>query len=283
MNQSILSISHLNVFPKNNSSKLLVNDVSFDIKKGSIMGIVGESGSGKSLSMRSLMHILPENLDWHFSTFEFNGIPVKNTDILPISMIFQDPMTSLNPLRTVGFHLLEIIDRYQKNNKNGRETAIKMLEKVGINNPDLRMQQYPFELSGGMRQRIMIAMALLSEPKVLIADEPTTALDVTIQMQILSLILSLQKELNLTIVIVSHDFGVIAGMCDSVTVMYQGQIVEQGFVNEVFENPQHDYTKRLLALAAFDVNNAPEAPKHKQSQLVKIGDTHFVRKEIEHG
>jgi oligopeptide transport system ATP-binding protein len=165
-------------------------------------------------------------------------------------MIFQDPMTSLNPLRTIGYHLIEVIRRSQKvSKKAAQEIAVKELEKVGIPFPAQRMKQYPHELSGGMRQRVMIAMALLAQPKLLIADEPTTALDVTIQAQILALIKNLQRENQLSVVLVTHDFGVVAGMCDFIKVMYQGRVVEEGTTEEIFYQPEHPYTKQLLQAA----------------------------------
>ena len=169
---------------------------------------------------------------------------------LPIAMIFQDPMTSLNPLRTIGYHLIEVIRRSQNvSKKAAQEIAVKELEKVGIPFPAQRMKQYPHELSGGMRQRVMIAMALLAQPKLLIADEPTTALDVTIQAQILALIKNLQRENQLSVVLVTHDFGVVAGMCDFIKVMYQGRVVEEGTTEEIFYQPAHPYTKQLLQAA----------------------------------
>ena len=162
----------------------------------------------------------------------------------------QDPMTSLNPLRMIGYHLIEVIRRSQNvSKKAAQEIAVKELEKVGIPFPAQRMKQYPHELSGGMRQRVMIAMALLAQPKLLIADEPTTALDVTIQAQILALIKNLQRENQLSVVLVTHDFGVVAGMCDFIKVMYQGRVVEEGTTEEIFYQPAHPYTKQLLQAA----------------------------------
>lgn len=276
-NQIILDIQNLVISTPDN--KMLVNDVSLKIPTGKVVGIVGESGSGKSLTMKSLMGILPENLTVSRKEALFEGKAIQAQDILPISMIFQDPMTSLNPLRTIGYHLLEVIQRYQQLDKvKAQQEAIEMLEKVGISQPELRMNQFPFELSGGMRQRIMIAMALLAKPKVLIADEPTTALDVTIQQQILSLIFKLQQEMALTVIIVSHDFGVIAGMCDEVVVMNGGKIVEQGSVQDIFYDARHVYTKKLLTLAQFDMHLANEKIS-LDGELVSISPTHKVRME----
>lgn len=276
-NQIILDIQNLVISTPDN--KMLVNDVSLKIPTGKVVGIVGESGSGKSLTMKSLMGILPENLTVSRKEALFEGKAIQAQDILPISMIFQDPMTSLNPLRTIGYHLLEVIQRYQQLDKvKAQQEAVEMLEKVGISQPELRMNQFPFELSGGMRQRIMIAMALLAKPKVLIADEPTTALDVTIQQQILSLIFKLQQEMALTVIIVSHDFGVIAGMCDEVVVMNGGKIVEQGSVQDIFYDARHVYTKKLLTLAQFDMHLANEKIS-LDGELVSISPTHKVRME----
>ena len=202
-------------------------------------------------------------------------------------MIFQNPMTSLDPVRTIGFHLIEVIERFQnKSKEEANKLAIEQLEKVGILNAPLRMEQYPHELSGGMRQRILIAMALLANPKLLVADEPTTALDVTVQAQILSLIKKLQKETELSVALVSHDFGVIAGMCDYVYIMYRGRVVEKGNVEEIFSNAQHPYTKQLLAAAKLENTNNElltvdykEDDKHYTWQ--KLSDTHEYLKEVE--
>ncbi|MFZ2669342.1 MAG: ABC transporter ATP-binding protein, partial [Streptococcus suis] len=219
MSKHLVEISNLTIInQKSKEQTILVKGINLSIPKGKIVGIVGESGSGKSLTMKSLMGILPKGLEASYDRFEMDGKQVRNPKVLPLSMIFQDPMTSLNPLRTVGFHLREVLRRFQpKLTKEEREVAIlEMLDKVGISNPELRLKQFPFEFSGGMRQRIMIAMALLTKPDMLIADEPTTALDVTIQAQILALLKELQEQLGLTVVIVSHDFSVIAGICDQV-------------------------------------------------------------------
>ena len=258
----------------------LVTDVSLEIPKGKIVGIVGESGSGKSLTMKSILGILPENLGNSYSSFQYKGQVVDLGQSLPIAMIFQDPMTSLNPLRTIGFHLEEVLARFQPGlAKDEREqTILSMLYRVGIANPEERLHQFPFEFSGGMRQRIMIA-----KPEVLIADEPTTALDVTIQAQILALLKELQESLDLTVVIVSHDFGVIAGLCDSVVVMRQGQVVEQGTFEDIFYRTLHFYTQSLLQAAQLDVSVDSEAEEPGQTELVAVSETHFVRRELTHG
>lgn len=281
MSEEFLKIDRVNIYDQANPDKCLVKDVSLSVQKGSVTGIVGESGSGKSLTMKSLMGILPENLEVTYDQLVFDGQTIDNPKKLPFSMIFQDPMTSLNPLRTIGFHLLEVIQKFDTlTDEKAKQKAIEMLTKVGITHPETRLSQYPFELSGGMRQRVMIAMALLANPKVLIADEPTTALDVTIQLQILALLHQLKEEMDLTIIIVSHDFGVIASLCDSVVVMNHGQVVEQGTIADVFHNAQHPYTKRLMALANFEENIPEYKVSHQQTILKALSQTHMVRVEV---
>ena len=239
----------------------LLQQIDLTIPRGQVVGVVGESGSGKSLTMKSLLGILPDNITASFERFEFAGQPVADLRQLPIAMIFQDPMTSLNPLRTIGYHLVEVIRRQQKmSRKAARALAQATLEQVGIPLAATRLKQYPHELSGGMRQRVMIAMALLAQPQLLIADEPTTALDVTIQAQILSLIKQLQQAQDLSVILVTHDFGVVAGMCDFVKVMYQGRVVEEGTVNEIFETPTHPYTQQLLQAAQLGETPAVSLP-----------------------
>lgn len=251
MTEPLLTVKNLNVFfHRKQGDQQLLKEIDLVIPKGQVVGIVGESGSGKSMTMKSVMGILPENISDSFDSFVFEGQSVVDRSKLPLAMIFQDPMTSLNPLRTIGYHLIEVIRRHQKMSKKAAQTiAIAELNKVGIPLPEQRMKQYPHELSGGMRQRVMIAMALLAQPKLLIADEPTTALDVTIQAQILALIKQLQRAENLSVVLVTHDFGVVAGMCDFIKVMYQGRVVEEGTTEEIFYQPQHLYTKQLLEAA----------------------------------
>ena len=277
----------VNYKPNKEVDKELIHGIDINFKKGHITGVVGESGSGKSILMRSIMSILPNNIFDKNDKFFFDGKEVKKDEKLPISMIFQNPMTSLDPVRTIGFHLIEVIERFQnKSKEDAKKLAIEQLEKVGILNAPLRMEQYPHELSGGMRQRILIAMALLANPKLLVADEPTTALDVTVQAQILSLIKKLQKETELSVALVSHDFGVIAGMCDYVYIMYRGRVVEKGNVEEIFSNAQHPYTKQLLAAARLENTNKDlltvdykEDDKHYTWQ--KLSDTHEYLKEVE--
>lgn len=279
-----IHLENLNIlYRKGKQVQTLVSDVSLSVPKGKILGIVGESGSGKSLTVKSLMGIQPKAVEASYDRLEFEGHPVSEFEHLPMAMIFQDPMTSLNPLRKIGYHLEEIIQRFSPSlSKEERQAKmLDMLSKVGISNPEQRLKQYPFEFSGGMRQRILIAMALLAEPRVLIADEPTTALDVTIQAQILALIKNLQESLDLTVIIVSHDFGVIAGLCDQVKVMRSGQVVEEGTVEDIFGNPQHPYTKELLQAARLDVHAKPleKARDYPNGPFVAISDTHFVRGE----
>ena len=232
-----------------------VNGVSFYLDHGKVLGIVGESGSGKSVTAYSIMQILEKTGKIVGGSVKFNGQELvgagekvmKTIRGNKISIIFQDPMTSLNPTYTIGRQLMEAIMLHTpRNKKEAKERAIEMLRLVNINEPEKRMNQYPFEFSGGMRQRIMIAMALACEPDILIADEPTTALDVTIQAQILELMQSLQKELGLAIIMITHDLGVVAQMCDEVIVMYAGSICEQGTADEIFYNPKHEYTKGLM-------------------------------------
>ena len=254
--QYLLSVQDLHTTFRTDSGEVqAVNGVSFNLNPGEILGIVGESGSGKSVTAYSVMQILADN-----GNIKSGHILYKGEDLTTwsekqmshfrgkcCSIVFQDPMTSLNPVFTIGNQLGEAIRLHT--NRKGKEVqqrAIEMLELVGINEPEKRIKQYPFELSGGMRQRVMIAMALACEPDILIADEPTTALDVTIQAQILELMQDLQKRLGMAVILVTHDLGVIADMCDNIIVMYGGRICERGTAREIFYNPKHEYTKGLL-------------------------------------
>lgn len=226
----------------------VLDDVNLTVDTKEIVGIVGESGSGKTMLLRCVMDLLPRSAVRTWDACRLAGVDLttRHPRRLPASMVFQDPMTSLNPVRRIGFHLLEIIARWQRLRGSAAKTlAIDSLERVGIPEPRRRLRQYPHELSGGMRQRVMIAMALLARPQVLFADEPTTALDVTVQAQILDLLSDLRRD-GLTIVLVTHDLGVVAGLCDRVVVMHGGTVVEQAPVDDLFSSPQHPYTRRLL-------------------------------------
>lgn len=252
----LLSVQDLHTSFKTDSGIVqAVNGVSYNLNPGEILGIVGESGSGKSVSAYSIMSILSEN-----GYVDSGKILYKGEDITKwsesklrefrgkcVSIIFQDPMTSLNPVFTIGSQIGEAVKLHtNKRGKEVKERVLEMLELVGINEPERRYKQYPFEISGGMRQRVMIAMALACEPDILIADEPTTALDVTIQAQILEQIQEIQKKMGMAVILVTHDLGVIADMCDNIVVMYGGRICERGTADEIFYNPKHEYTKGLL-------------------------------------
>jgi len=241
-----------------------VNGVSFNLDKGKVLGIVGESGSGKSVTAYSIMQILAGTGKIVGGSIKLEGQELvgsgekvmKTVRGNKISIIFQDPMTSLNPTYTIGKQLMEAIMLHTNRNKEqARDRAVEMLRLVNVSEPERRMKQYPHELSGGMRQRVMIGMALACEPDILIADEPTTALDVTIQAQILDLMKSLQKELGMAIIMITHDLGVVAQLCDEVIVMYAGSICEQGTADEIFYNPCHEYTKGLIRSIPTSDNN----------------------------
>ncbi|MBS0563793.1 MAG: ABC transporter ATP-binding protein [Proteobacteria bacterium] len=233
-----------------------VNEVTFDIHAGELVGVVGESGSGKSVTMMSLLGLLPSPpADVQSGSVLFDGqdllkCPAEHLrDVRGggIGFIFQDPMTSLNPVFTVGYQIMEPLRRHKGMDKaRARQRAKELLDLVGIPDAGNRLRDYPHQFSGGMRQRVMIAIALACDPKVLIADEPTTALDVTIQAQIIELVRDLRRKLGMAIVWITHDLGVIAGIADRILVMYGGQIVEQGPVAHVFARPQHPYTRALL-------------------------------------
>ena len=246
MSEKILEIKdeRLSFFTPAGEVKAL-NGVSFSMNQGDVLGIVGESGSGKSVTAYSIMGL---------TAYRGNEV----------SIIFQDPMTSLNPVYTIGNQIVEVILLHTKKTKQEAWARAKeLLELVGINEPDRRLKQYPHELSGGMRQRVMIAIALACEPKLLIADEPTTALDVTIQAQILELMNDLRHKLGMSIIMITHDLGVVAQMCEKIAVMYAGHIVEYGTTDEIFYNPQHEYTKGLI-------NSIPKLNAEEKERLVPI-------------
>jgi oligopeptide/dipeptide ABC transporter ATP-binding protein len=254
----VLSVRHLTTSFRTDSGLVTaVDDVSFDIAPGETLGIVGESGCGKTVTSKSIMRLLPEHVTVYGKESEvvFGGTNLVRASERTmrkvrgdkIAMIFQEPMTSLNPVFTIGWQLDEAL-RYHTALSRGerRERAIEMLRLVEIPNPERRIGEYPHQLSGGMRQRAMIAMALCCEPDVLIADEPTTALDVTIQAQILDLMNGLKEKLSTAIMLITHDLGVVAQVCDRVMVMYAGRAIELGSVGDIFHRPQHPYTKALL-------------------------------------
>jgi len=256
MNKPLIKVENLHTsFFTESGEKKAVNGVSFELDHGEILGIVGESGSGKSVTAYSIMQILASTGKIVEGSIYYKGEDItkwKEKQLRDFrgkccSIIFQDPMTSLNPVFTIGNQLMEAITLHtDKKGKVAKARAAELLELVGINEPERRLKQYPYELSGGMRQRVMISMALACEPDILIADEPTTALDVTIQAQILELIQKLQKEMGMAVILVTHDLGVIAQLCDNIIVMYGGRICERGTAHEIFYNPKHEYTKGLL-------------------------------------
>lgn len=252
----LLEVNNLRTTFYNRGNKIeAVRGISFQVAKSEILGVVGESGSGKSMAMKSILGIVPRNAKIDEGEIFFEG-----KDLLKVSkgerssikgkelaMIFQDPMTALNPVKTIGSHMVEVIIRHKKMNKvDAKKIAIQMLKEVGIPMPEKRLEEYPYQFSGGMRQRVLIAMALSCGPKLLIADEPTSALDVTIEAQILELIRNLQKKENMSVILITHDLGVVASLCSRIIVMYAGMIMEEGTTREIFYTPKHPYTKALL-------------------------------------
>lgn len=274
--EKLLEVNDLEIaFDTHNGSVHAIRGVSFELYEGETLAIVGESGSGKSVTTKALMGILAKNGKVLKGEAKYKGkdiLSMNKKEIVSLrgkemAMIFQDPMTSLNPTMTIGFQIREaVIEHNDVTSKQAKARAIELLDLVGINNPKARYKQYPHQLSGGMRQRVVIAIALACNPKVLIADEPTTALDVTIQAQILELIKELQKKIQLAIIFITHDLGVVANIADRVAVMYAGKIVEKGTADEIFFNPVHPYTWGLLAsvpdMSATDVElySIPGAP-----------------------
>ncbi|MGM7679291.1 ABC transporter ATP-binding protein [Microbacterium sp. A94] len=249
---TLLHIQNLTIdLPAADGVFRVLEDQTLDVPAGGILGIVGESGSGKTMLLRAIMDILPEGALRTWSRIEFDGADVTaryDHARLPISMVFQDPLTSFNPLVRIGAHLVEVARRRQGvARRQARGLAIEALTAARIPDPERVFSRYPHELSGGLRQRAMIAMALLARPRLLLLDEPTTALDATVQAEILALIRQLQAERGLTVVIVTHDLGVVAALCDTVAVMKDGRIVEHAGVDELFRTPEHPYTQSLLA------------------------------------
>ncbi len=259
--ENILAVNHLTTqFLSKGISIKAVDDLSFDLTKGETLGIVGESGSGKSVTALSIMRLILQPPGKIAGGEIFYQQHDKNIDLLKLSekemrtyrgkeiaMIFQEPMTSLNPVLTCGFQVAEAIVLHKKvSNKEAKQQTLKLFEKVQLPNTDQIFDAYPHQLSGGQKQRVMIAMAISCDPEILIADEPTTALDVTIQQEILKLLKSLQQETGMSIIFITHDLGVIAEVADRVIVMYKGKKVEEATVAEIFKTPQHPYTKGLL-------------------------------------
>ncbi|PSL36195.1 peptide/nickel transport system ATP-binding protein [Planomicrobium soli] len=267
MDIKLLEVVNLKVGVNQDNKEIpIVNGISFHLNKGETLGIVGESGCGKSMTSLALMGLLPPGVDWqsgdiiledmHFKNFknkDWRSVRGKK-----ISMIFQEPMSSLNPVYTVADQIMEIVLNHENVSKRqARVRALEMLKLVGIPRPEQVLDEYPHQLSGGMRQRIMIAIALACNPEILIADEPTTALDVTIQAQILELMKEIQEKLHMSIVLITHDLGVVAEMCDRVMVMYAGEIVEKAKVVDLFDSPKHPYTQGLLE-SLPDINKQME-------------------------
>jgi len=270
---SLLEVDNLHTsFYSDDGVVKAVRGVSFKVDKGESLGIVGESGCGKSVAMLSVMRLLPASARLNADSIKFDGrdllkkTPKQMREIQgrDIGMIFQDPMTSLNPLFTIGNQIMEPLKIHQKlTGAAARAKSIEMLETVGIPSPEARLKQYPYEFSGGMRQRVMIAIALSCNPKLLIADEPTTALDVTIQAQILELMSSLKEKFGAAIILITHDLGVIVNMCSRVQVMYGGLIVEEAATEELFYQPKHPYTRGLI-------NSLPKRDNKSKTKLVPI-------------
>ncbi|MDP3447918.1 MAG: ABC transporter ATP-binding protein [Eubacteriales bacterium] len=277
MNGKLLEVKNLQVsFFTSVGEVKAVNGIDYSLGYNEVMGIVGESGSGKSVEAYAIMGLLQSPGRVVGGNVLFQGEDILNYDAKQmtdlrgnkISMIFQNPMTCLNPVYTIGNQLSEALTCHNKDisKADAKARAIEMLEFVGINNADKRFAQYPHEFSGGMRQRAMIAMALICDPKLLIADEPTTALDVTIQAQIIELMKDIQKKTDMSIVFITHNLGVVAEICDKVTVMYAGHVMEQGAVNDIFYNPQHPYTRGLL-------RSMPRLDSESHARMIPIEGT----------
>ena len=276
MSEYLVDIQHerLSFFTPAGEVKAL-NDVSIHLNDGEVLGIVGESGSGKSVTAYSLLGLTASPGKLVGGTIDFNGHRINDLSEKEfrkirgneVSIIFQDPMTSLNPVYTIGNQIMEVILLHtDKNKEQARARAKELLELVGINEPEKRLKQYPHELSGGMRQRVMIAMALACNPKILIADEPTTALDVTIQAQIMDLMRELKEKMNTAIILVTHDLGVVANFADRIQVMYAGQVVERGTAREIFYDSKHPYTWALLS-------SVPKLAKESKQELYALKGT----------
>lgn len=271
---NLLTIENLKVdFRQGSKVARAVRGVSVSVREGEVLGIVGESGSGKSVTMKAVMGLLPRGAEVSADALSLHGVDLAGMDEASLrqvrgritAMIFQDPMTSLNPLLRVERHLTDVLRR-SSSGRNLRNQALELMRRVGIPSPEERITQYPHELSGGMRQRVLIAMALACKPRLLIADEPTTALDVTIQAQILDLIKSLQALEKMAVILITHDLGVVARMCDRVAVMYAGLIMEESPIDDLFESPLHPYTNALMhALPAVTA----ERQEHRRLSNIK--------------
>lgn len=270
MNLPLIQIENLRI-ETTQGSRALVNDISFEINPGEALGVVGESGSGKTLTALSILGLLPRGVIAQSGEIKYLGKDLLQASLEyrrsirgnEISMIYQDPMTALNPVMKLGKQLLEVLEAHDLLNANAEQRTLNALKEVGIPEPDRALRSYPHEFSGGMRQRVMIAMALILSPKLLIADEPTTALDVTIQQQILALVLEQRRKSGMSMLWITHDLGVVANLVDRVVVMYAGQIVEVGSVSQIFTNPQHPYTAGLLA-------SLPKPADNKRERLFAI-------------
>ena len=299
----LLEIENLQVeIPYGKMKVYPVSGVSFSLEEGEVLGIIGESGSGKSMAMKAIMGLLPEKAKASARKLSFQDLDLRNLtekEYLPLrgsrmAMIFQDPMTALNPLIPIGEQLREIFERQRKKGrdsyggdsygrdshakdshiKDSKERAIALLASVGIPNPEEKYKQYPHEFSGGMRQRVLIAMALSCSPALLIADEPTTALDVTLQAQILDLLLEGVKARNTSLILISHDLSLVKERCKRILILYGGKVMEEGTVEEIFQAPEHPYTKALLAAI-------PSMEKDKEEALVAIeGNPPSILKEF---
>ncbi|MBQ6058686.1 MAG: ABC transporter ATP-binding protein [Clostridia bacterium] len=276
---SLLTVKNLSVdFRTDQGTVHAVRGISFDVKSGEILGIVGESGSGKSVTMYSIMGLLTDNAEIRCDQLEFQGVDINPTHFedkkgylaamkklrgCSMSMIFQDPMTFLNPTMRIGKQLCEpILNHTNLTKQQAMQRALELMALVGIPSPETRIRQYPFEFSGGMRQRIIIAIAMANNPLLMIADEPTTALDVTIQAQVLELIRTVSKRMQSSVILITHDLGVVASLCDRIHIMYGGKIVETGTDQEIFYSPNHPYTAGLLS-CIFD-------PREEHSELTPI-------------
>jgi microcin C transport system ATP-binding protein len=298
MTDSILSVRDLSVaFHQGGNTSLAVDRVSFDIRRGEVLALVGESGSGKSVTANSILKLLPYPAASHPSgSILFNGrdLMAASDDVLrdvrgnDITMIFQEPMTSLNPLHSIEKQIGEILGLHQNiQGQAARTRTLELLNQVGIREPEKRLAAYPHELSGGQRQRVMIAMALANRPELLIADEPTTALDVTVQAQILELLQQLKEEHGMSMLFITHDLGIVRRFADRVCVMTKGKIVESGPVEDIFTNPQHDYTKHLLA---SEPRGRPAQPDDGKPIIMKADDIKvwfpikagFLRRVVDH-